>query len=278
MNPNLEENLVIKNIKSDLYQVRIFPYISNNNEKDLPIDEDAFNHLIPEINTFLEYTIFPQTTFILQILFLLDHKTTIKGSLYIEFNEKKVLLIPIQLVGKENGHRINPIYSINYQIRRTFFSEIEFFNPTKNVLKIKEIMHSLEKVKVYWPNGELIGQNSSKSIKFDMLVIEPLSFKKLFILKSYSNKKETEHGFIHIRTDKSVVVIPVLLNFVNTPIVTYPSFLNFGLCDVTPKNRNNFIRMIPLKILNDGLDYIKIGPYIKELGGLDNPNTNQKFY
>ena len=259
VNPNLEENLVIKNIKSDLYQVRIFPYISNNNEKDLPLDEDAFNHLIPEINTFLEYTIFPQTTFILQILFLLDHKTTIKGSLYIEFNEKKVLLIPIQLVGKENGHRINPIYSINYQIRRTFFSEIEFFNPTKNVLKIKEIMHSLEKVKVYWPNGELIGQNSSKSITFDMLVIEPLSFKKLFILKYYSNKKETEHGFIHIRTDKSVVVIPVLLNFVNTPIVTYPSFLNFGLCDVTPKNRNNFIRMIPLKILNDGLDYIKIG-------------------
>lgn len=25
-------------------------------------------------------------------------------------------------------------------------------------------------------------------------------------------------------------------------------------------------------------DFIKIGQYIKELGGLDNPNTNQKFY
>ena len=25
-------------------------------------------------------------------------------------------------------------------------------------------------------------------------------------------------------------------------------------------------------------DYIKSGPYIKEKGGLDNPNTNQKFY
>ena len=28
----------------------------------------------------------------------------------------------------------------------------------------------------------------------------------------------------------------------------------------------------------DLLDYIKLGPYIKELGGLDNPNTNQRFY
>jgi hypothetical protein len=46
---------------------------------------------------------------------------------------------------------------------------------------------------------------------------------------------------------------------VNSPILTYPKFLNFGLCDVTPKSRNNFIRMIPLKLLNDGIDYIKIG-------------------
>ena len=28
----------------------------------------------------------------------------------------------------------------------------------------------------------------------------------------------------------------------------------------------------------DYLDYLKIGPYKKELGGLDSPNTNQKFY
>ena len=26
------------------------------------------------------------------------------------------------------------------------------------------------------------------------------------------------------------------------------------------------------------LDYVKVGPYIKELGGLDSPNTNQHFY
>lgn len=26
------------------------------------------------------------------------------------------------------------------------------------------------------------------------------------------------------------------------------------------------------------LDYVKTGPYIKELGGLDSPSTNQKFY
>ena len=32
------------------------------------------------------------------------------------------------------------------------------------------------------------------------------------------------------------------------------------------------------EIDTDWFDYIKLGPYIKELGGLDNPNTNQRMY
>ena len=35
---------------------------------------------------------------------------------------------------------------------------------------------------------------------------------------------------------------------------------------------------IPKEIDNKYFDYIKIGPYIKELGGLDNPNTNQRMF
>ena len=33
-----------------------------------------------------------------------------------------------------------------------------------------------------------------------------------------------------------------------------------------------------IKELMAYLDYVKVGPYIKQLGGLDNPNTNQRFY
>lgn len=35
---------------------------------------------------------------------------------------------------------------------------------------------------------------------------------------------------------------------------------------------------IPECIDTDWFDYIKIGPYIKELGGLDSPTTNQRMY
>ena len=34
----------------------------------------------------------------------------------------------------------------------------------------------------------------------------------------------------------------------------------------------------PKEIHLDNFDYIKLGPYKKDLGGLDNPNTNQRFY
>ena len=33
-----------------------------------------------------------------------------------------------------------------------------------------------------------------------------------------------------------------------------------------------------IKELVTYLDYVKVGPYVKQLGGLDNPNTNQRFY
>lgn len=37
--------------------------------------------------------------------------------------------------------------------------------------------------------------------------------------------------------------------------------------------------VLPFDYINiKNFDYIKIGPYIRELGGLDNPNTNQRFY
>jgi anaerobic ribonucleoside-triphosphate reductase activating protein len=31
-------------------------------------------------------------------------------------------------------------------------------------------------------------------------------------------------------------------------------------------------------VLVDSLDYYKVGPYVKELGPLDSPTTNQRFY
>ena len=216
INPNEEETLVIKGIKTDLYQVKIFPFIS----KKKNIKNNNSYILTQTLAKSLNHSISPQSSFIFQILVLLDYKTTIKGTLYIEFNEKKVLMIPIQLVGTGNSHRISPIYHLNHQAKKLFYVPVQIFNPTKSTMIIKEVIHSFDKIKVIWPNGEIFNNNIS-SVTPSMLEIEPLSYKNFFFLKLYSSKLETEYGFIHIRTEKSVLVIPVLVNIVNSPISTY---------------------------------------------------------
>jgi len=62
--------------------------------------------------------------------------------------------------------------------------------------------------------------------------------------------------------------------------------LNKLLCEVKKQynlktcvysGRNN-IHVFDEIVENDNLDYLKIGSFKEDLGGLDNPNTNQRFY
>ena len=252
-NKNADENLIIRSIKTDLYQVKIFPYISNKNNNNDIIPEN----LTPNIDSYLEHSIYPRTIFVFQLLFLLDYKTKIKGNLYIEFNDKKVLLIPIEIFGFRNIHSIEPIYRFHFQTHKIFEEHIKIANPTSKTVHIKEIIHSFEKIKVYWENGELFNNNSY--INSSMLEVESISEKRILTLKYYAKNIESEYGFIHIRTEENIFIIPILLNTVNSPIIPEPKLINFGLCDITPKSRYNIIRLIPFKLKNEGKEYIKIG-------------------
>ena len=264
-NKNSDENLIIKDIKTDLYQVKIFPYVSNKNNND----EISPKNLIPNIDSYLEHSIYPRTIFVFQLLFVLDYKTRIKGTLYIEFNDKKVLLIPITIIGMRNMYSIEPVYRINFQATKKFEEYVKFVNPTSKTIHIKEIIHSFEKIKVFWANGDNFYNNNinfmnninttNSSVNNSLITIEPITDKKLLILKYNAKNLDSEYGFIHIRTDEGVYVIPVLLNFINSPIIPEPKLINFGICDITPKSRDNFIRIIPFKLTNDGEEYIRIG-------------------
>ena len=48
--------------------------------------------------------------------------------------------------------------------------------------------------------------------------------------------------------------------------------------ELSQRKLEKLISDIPKEIDIKWFDYIKIGPYIQEKGGLDNPNTNQRFY
>ena len=56
------------------------------------------------------------------------------------------------------------------------------------------------------------------------------------------------------------------------------NFPNYKLCWYSGKNYNFIVKKTIFNKVISKLDYIKTGPYIKKFGGLDNPNTNQRFY
>lgn len=78
------EKLILNNIRSDLYQVTIFFFKGK--------DGTVFNqkNLYPKFINHGE-------TLILQIVFLPDTIGEIKGNLYFEFSENKIVVFPIKI-------------------------------------------------------------------------------------------------------------------------------------------------------------------------------------
>ena len=83
------------------------------------------------INSYYPYSIFPQSKFVFQLLILPDIADKVSGNLYIKFNDKKVLIIPITIIGLENEYKIKPIYYMNWQINKKLILPIKITNPSK---------------------------------------------------------------------------------------------------------------------------------------------------
>ena len=314
------ERLLIKSIKTDMYQVKIFPYFTtikkhslndhnNNNvvnDNDIIFDDveieneiesvndnthssnsnshsniNVLNHkhfnknkndIIPSINTILPRTIPPKETLTLQIITLADNRRYTYGSLYIEFNEKKILLIPITIKGDENKYRISPIYYPNLPLGKYLSIPIKIYNPHSKVLVIKEVAHSFKKINLLWPNGVAVTNNST-SVSTSMFEVQPRSNKNVIYVKYNIDLFGSEYGILHLKTDKDIILIPILINSEIKVLNFYPSLLNFGLCEIninkqthsnSSSNNNNIgvgddsnninmlplIKVIPLSINN----------------------------
>ena len=229
-NPDTEDNLLIKDIKSDLYQVKIFPYLPENYN-------GAKGEIYSSINSYFPYNIFPQSKFVFQLLILPDIKGEIKGNLYIKFNDKNILIIPITIIGLENEYKVEPIYKMNIQLYKQLSIPIKITNPdNKQILQIKDIIFNFNNnIKIEYPNGIKIMSNIS-SMDASLLHIKPRDSKNILYLKYFPNKVVNEY----------------IINVENYELNLFPIFINFGVCEVKPNDRKNFIKVVPLLITNYG--------------------------
>ena len=60
-----------------------------------------------------------------------------------------------------------------------------------------------------------------------MFQIQPRYSKNIMVLKYFSAFPSYEYGLIRLKTDNNMIVIPIYINSILPPIITYPKFFNF---------------------------------------------------
>ena len=250
-NPQENENtLIIKSIKTDMYQIKIIPYDTYENDNYKKYKNYSFKTLPP-------CPIYSGSKFLFKLLILADFLGTTRGTLYIEFNNKNVLMIPITLYGIENKYKLHPFYFDNWKPGIIFSKPIKVYNPNDNISLIKNVIHSFKKINILWPNDVSVSNNSS-SISPSNLQIFPNSTKSVIYIKFLSDKNVFEYGLLQLTINKNKFLIPILINIENNPISFYPSFINFGICDILPNSYFNIKKLIPIEITNNEKQPLKV--------------------
>ena len=259
-NPDPEANLETKEIRTDIYQAQIF-----SNES---LEEKINKSVI----------ISPKSEKLLEIYIIIDYIKAVFGTLYLEFNDKKVQLIPIKITGTVNKYGVMPIYNTDIQIKKFIYIPIKIFNPTQKVLVIKKVIHPFQKINVLWSNNSFVISDLYLS-NSSLFQIQQNSSKVVLQLKFYSSYPMNEYGLIKIYTSDESIKIPVLFNTISSPIITYPKIFNFGLCQVESKSKYNIRKIIPLNLSNKGFKNIKIGKVYQDYDNIFiqfHPNSDEK--
>jgi hypothetical protein len=235
------ENIVIKSIKSDLFQVAIF--ISKG--KEMPHSYNQKN-LYPKV-------LIPEENFSLQVIVLPDIVGKTVGNIYFELNDNKVIVFPLEINAVENIYRISPIYVHNWYGSKLFISQINLYNPHPKTLIIKEVINSFSSINLIWPNGQPVSSNHT-SLSSSMLEVPSKTSKNILQINFYKDVPGVEYGLLQLKTDRDTLIIPVVVGVEVQIVKFYPNYYNFGVIDLNRPIK----RLIPITLSNLGLNPIQI--------------------
>ena len=249
INPSINNILTINDIKTDLNQINIIQdtSIKYSNHK---INYNFINNILP-------IYINPNSSSIIELFYLIDFQGITRGTLYIKFNDKKVLLVPIELKGESNKFKINSMYYPFWKINNKTKIPITIYNPFNTTLIIKEVHHGFNNISLTWANDIPVKINIS-SISQNMLEISPRSKKNIMYVKYERNVFDYEYNILTLRTEDDVITIPILFATVIGNLTFFPNYINFGLCNILPNHKENLIKKVKIYVINNGDENIKI--------------------
>ena len=242
---NISKNkIIIKNVRTDLYQTTIFLFQQAQ-------DKSQSQYFNPKVNYPRELDNNTFLTF--QIILLPDTIGEITGNLYIEFelnDEIGVIVYPISINSVDNMYKIAPIYYPSWPTSKLLSLPITILNPHDTPLQIKEVINSFSSINLVWPNGTPV-TNRGVGVPASMVTINTDQSKNLMYINYYKEVAGIEYGLIQLKTDKDTLIVPVLVKVENLALQIYPSVFNFGL--VQRKNileKTGEVRAIPIYLTN----------------------------
>lgn len=227
------ENLILKSIRTDLYQVTVFYFRGKDSNNPYNI-----KNIYPK-------ALIPGESMGFQIIILPDTFGEIKGNIYIELSDNRVIIYPISIIGIANIYKVQPVYFPNWQSSRLLNTPITIYNSFNRTLIIKEVLNSFNHINVVWPNGQSVSSNYT-SISTSMLEIPPFSSKNIVLVNFYKEVSGIEYGLLQMKTDKDILIIPVLIKVEIQGLKLFPNYFDFGIIDINSKIQ----KAIPISVSN----------------------------
>jgi hypothetical protein len=228
-----KENLYLRSIFTDMDQVSIF-YLDPKDTQDVKLKR-KHPSLIP-----------PGESLVFQLVILPDTVGKIKGNLIFYFQKRRFVFYPIEIDATPNIYKVSPVYHPDLEVSKLLKVPIEIYNPHEKSLIIKEVTNTFSSINTEWINGHFVSPNKT-TLSHSFLEIPPKETMTVLYLTFYKEFEGREYGLFQIKTDKDVLIIPLLISAKIPVMETYPKYFDFGLIDINIKIN----RVIPISIKNN---------------------------
>jgi hypothetical protein len=149
-----------------------------------------------------------------------------------------------------NSYHLHPFVGYRIPSGVPFEQPITIYNPHKDVLHIREIFTTEEFISLRGATPLDAGASSSGGATWQL---EPGVERSIIHLSMGSSIPGFYSGYVHLKTDKDNIVIPVELQVLEGGLHASPEFIDFGVL-----TRAGDMSTVDLKLMNSGLRSVEI--------------------
>lgn len=225
---------------------------NNDDDDDIMLFSIASNDTQFHPVLFRPQAVPPKHTLSIQILFLPYFTHAVEALLYINTSFGD---ITYRIVGDsaENPYRLHPLIGYRIPSGVPFEQPFTIHNPHRDVLRIREIFTTEEFLSLHEISDDAEAGKALPPAAGTIWELDPGSERAVIRISMGSNMPGNYNGYVHLRTDKDTIVVPVELSVLDGGLHSIPAFVDFGHLTAVDETVS-----ISLEVLNSGSQIVAI--------------------